>query len=91
MMATRNINLLDKQAHPLGGCQGVLLHTMQRASGIVFEKWVLAFGDEKESVLVTATFPQEIRATLSQPLKSDSAGCPMGPQETAKPARQSQV
>jgi hypothetical protein len=56
-LATRAIKLLDKQDQKFAGYPGLLLHVAQSLSGHDFKKWITVFGDEKESVMITATIP----------------------------------
>jgi hypothetical protein len=63
------IILLSQEQISSNGQTALLLKIQQRASGVDFLKWVLIFGDEAESVMVTATFPQDLEDKLSEPLK----------------------
>ncbi len=63
------IVLLSQEQISSNGQDALLLKIQQRASGVDFLKWVLLFGDEAESVMVTATFPQDLEQKLSEPLK----------------------
>lgn len=73
-LAGRGITLRSRQARPLGSTAGLLLHLTQNAGGMEFEKWVYAFGDAHETVLVTATFPREATAKFSAKLKATVVG-----------------
>ncbi len=68
--AKRGMIVVDKQAVTINGHSGVLLRIKQNASGIEFLKWLLVFGDEKESVMVTAAFPKQFEDTLSGKMKA---------------------
>jgi hypothetical protein len=49
---------------------GLLLHVTQVARGTTFAKWIAAFGDDTASVLITATFPEELGNALAEPLRA---------------------
>jgi hypothetical protein len=70
LLAGRGMTLLSRQARPFDGSSGLLLHVKQEASGIIFEKWIYTFGDAKQTILVTATFPQAQAPKLSSPLEA---------------------
>lgn len=69
-LITRGMTLRSKENVGIDGHAGVLLSVTQNAYGTEFAKWILTFGDENETRLVTATFPKSDEATLSNPLKS---------------------
>ncbi|MEK6246587.1 MAG: hypothetical protein N2C12_00310, partial [Planctomycetales bacterium] len=64
------MTLLAKEAVKIDGDAGVLLSVSQNAYGTEFSKWILAFGNENETRIVTATFPESEEANLSSHLKS---------------------
>ena len=66
----RGMSLLNKQEVKIGGQGGVLLQAKQNSLGTDYLKWILVFGDEKESVLIAATFPQQFEKELSQKMKA---------------------
>ncbi len=69
-LKTRGMTLGSKENVEIDGNTGVLLSVTQTAYGIEFAKWIVAFGNEKETRMVTATFPKAHEATLSAQLKS---------------------
>jgi hypothetical protein len=69
-LASRGMTLIDsKPATVAGAAAGLLLHVHQQAGEVLFAKWMVAFGDESASVLVTATFPEALAETLEAPLR----------------------
>lgn len=68
-MATRGMKLMNKSSAPVGNMQGLLLEVTQAAAGTQYRKWIHAFGNEDMTVLVTATFPDELSGQLSNKLK----------------------
>lgn len=68
-LATKGMNLLRKKKISLNGRAGILLHMEQEARSIAFLKWMVVTGNEKETVLVTATFPKEMKAQLSSAME----------------------
>jgi hypothetical protein len=69
-LRTRGITLRSKEDVEIGGTIGVMLDVTQSAYGTEFAKWILAFGDEDETKMVTATFPITEQASLSDQLKA---------------------
>jgi hypothetical protein len=63
------ISLLSQEQVKLNGQNAILLKMQQTASGVDFLKWVLIFGDQASSTMVTATFPKHLNAKLSESLK----------------------
>ncbi len=68
-LATRGISLISKQPVKIDNQQGLLLQVTQSAYGEQFRKWVLVFGNEQSTQLVTATFPNDKAATIGESLK----------------------
>lgn len=68
-LATKGINLLSKKEISLNGRPGILLHVAQEAQSIAFLKWMVITGDEKETVIVTATFPSELKERSSSAME----------------------
>ncbi len=66
----RGMKLLQQEPVVVNGQQGLLLHVQQQAGSIEFLKWILLLGTEQASVLITATLPKDLEATLAQPLKT---------------------
>jgi hypothetical protein len=66
----RNMSVLNKQEVKLDGQTGLLLKVEQKAYETDFLKWLLVLGDEKETVIITATFPNMYEAELSEKLKA---------------------
>jgi len=64
-LAAGGMTLLSRREISIGGAKGVLLHVSQVAQSIDFLKWIVAVGNEKETVLIAATFPKELKADLS--------------------------
>ncbi len=68
-LATRGISLLSRQTIKIQKQPGFLLHVAQSAAGSKFLKWIVVFGDDQKTNIVTATFLSENAAKLSAPLK----------------------
>src|SRR5215510_15421935 len=71
-LAAKGMNLLSKKEISLNGRPGILLHVGQEARSIAFLKWMVITGNEKETVLVTATFPEEMKAKLSSAMEQSA-------------------
>jgi hypothetical protein len=69
-LKTRGMTLRSQENVTIDGNKGILISLTQTAYGIEFAKWIVAFGNEKETKMVTATFPKTRTAKLSAPLKS---------------------
>jgi len=69
-LKTRGMTLGSKGNVEIDGNAGVLISLVQTANGTEFAKWIVAFGDEEETRMVTATFPKIHESTLSAQLKS---------------------
>lgn len=69
-MKAQGWSLLSKQDLKIDGLPGVLVHFEMPARGDVFLKWVVAFGDERKTTMVTANFPKAHAGALSASLKS---------------------
>lgn len=66
----RRISILNKQEVKLSGQSGMLLQASQNVFGTEYLKWIVIFGDEKESVLIAATFPKERENELSEKMRA---------------------
>lgn len=66
----KKMSVLDKQEVKLNGQNGLLLKVAQKAYETDFLKWLLILGDEKETVLIAATFPKQYEAELSEKMKA---------------------
>ncbi len=68
-LATKGMTLLARRPHAVSGNAGLLIHLRQVAQGTAFLKWMVATGTEKETVLITATFPAAVKLKWSAPLQ----------------------
>ncbi len=69
-LKARGITLKSSENISIDGSKGILINLTQTAYGIEFSKWIVAFGNEQETKMVTATFPKNRSAKLSPILKS---------------------
>ncbi len=67
--ASQGMTLLSKQEVKIESGNALLLNVSQSAQGINFLKWILAFGNSKETVLILGTFPKKHKEELSNKLK----------------------
>jgi hypothetical protein len=67
-LATRGIDLISKRSIKIDNQSGWLLNVSQSAYGQKFLKWIVVFGNERETNVITATFPSD-KPQLSEPLK----------------------
>jgi hypothetical protein len=68
-LATRGIDLISKKPIEIDRQPGFLLNVSQSAYGQTFLKWIVVFGNERETNVVTATFPIENTLKSSDNLK----------------------
>jgi hypothetical protein len=68
-MATKGMLLLEKKDVSFGDKKGILLHVKQDLNSEVFLKWIGFTGNESESVMITATFPEEVKSGLDSSLE----------------------
>lgn len=68
-LSTRGMSLCSKSPHKVGSFDGVLVELTQTAGEAHFHKWILAFGDQNNTTLVTAAFPEELKQELSGKMK----------------------
>lgn len=67
-LADRGVTLHASAHVEVDGRDALLVHASQRAAGMAFRKWMLLFGNEQGSVLVTATTPREYEARYQKAL-----------------------
>jgi hypothetical protein len=67
-LATRGIDLISKKPIKIDNQSGLLLNVSQSAYGQKFLKWIVVFGNDRETNVITATFPAD-KPQLSKPLK----------------------
>lgn len=68
-LAARGLSLLSQQEIEISGLRGVLLQLKQTAFSTDYLKWIAVFGDDKESVMIAATFPKKHENELSQKMR----------------------
>lgn len=68
-LASRGMKLLALEDLPLGSGPGLLAHIEQTAGGVVWKKWIRAFGDETATTLVVATYPANTAEVLEAALR----------------------
>lgn len=84
-MKAQGLTLVSKETIEICGTQGMLLHLTQTAYGTVFAKWLVAWGDEKATMMITATFPRDREGELSDQLKSVVLSARVGAAPTPAP------
>ncbi|MFA6210496.1 MAG: hypothetical protein WCT03_12750 [Candidatus Obscuribacterales bacterium] len=68
-LASRAMKLVSKEAVTVGDYPGILCSVKQTAYGSDFSKWILAFGNEEQTIVVTASYPDSSADKLSESLK----------------------
>lgn len=69
-LAAKGLSLIGRSEIKVGEYPALLAHVSQRAQGVAFQKWILLFGDQQESVMLTATFPAARARALSATMKA---------------------
>jgi len=60
--------LLARREVLLGGREAELFEVTQIAGGVEFAKWMVLAGDDSNTVLIVATFPQQLADRLREPM-----------------------
>ena len=68
-LAARGMELRSKKRCKIGEQSGFLLHIAQQANNLMYLKWIVVFGDAKETRMVTATFPAAQSKKLGETLR----------------------
>jgi hypothetical protein len=68
-LASRGMTLISSDKVQMSGAEALLVHVGQAANGIDFLKWMLVSGDEKQTVMIVATYPKAAAAKFGEPLK----------------------
>jgi hypothetical protein len=69
-LKTQGMKLNSIKNISIDGNKGILINLSKAAYGTKFSKWIFTFGDETETKIIVATFPQAQAAKLSPILKS---------------------
>jgi hypothetical protein len=69
-LAKKGMTLRNKEEITVDGRTALLLQIWQVAAGREFLKWILAFGNENETVMVVATFPKQHESELSEKMRA---------------------
>lgn len=69
-MKSRGWTMHSRQDVEVDGLPGILINFEQPAGGEVYTKWSLAFGSDRKTTLITATFPKNYERDFSDLLKS---------------------
>jgi hypothetical protein len=69
-MKPRGMDLVSATPREVEGLKGVLVYFTMTAGGTKWDKWSLVFGDASRTVMITGTFPSELRPSLAGPVKA---------------------
>lgn len=64
-LETRGMSLISRREVKLGGKPAILFHLRQVAQSTAFLKWLAMTGNERETVLITGTFPETAKDRFS--------------------------
>jgi len=69
-LAQKGMTLISQETVNISGQPGQLVQLQQDAHGLTFSKWILIFGEENQTKIINASFPQELAPDLSAPIKA---------------------
>ena len=69
-LSERGMHLIKREHITVCGNRGMLANIAQTSMGVLFGKWIVSFGFEEDTYLVTAAFPYKFRDALSENLRS---------------------
>ena len=69
-LAQNQITLLSQENISISGQPGLLIQLEQEAHSLTFGKWILIFGEDNQTTVINASFPQEFTEALSAPIKA---------------------
>lgn len=84
-LAKGGMKLLETSSVKLEGRDARLFLVSQTSQGIAFKKWMVVTGDAKRTVLMTASFPEELEGELPQALKQALLGAEWDPKLEVDP------
>lgn len=94
-LAGEGVRLRRADPVRVDGRDGLLMHATQHAGGLTFRKWILLLGDERRSVLLTATAPLDLESVhqraLVETLRTATWSPEEAPADTALPFRLREV
>lgn len=68
-LAGRGMALVESEELKVGGEEAQLVRVTQSAAGVSYEKWLLLFGNARESVVVVATYKEQDASSKREPMK----------------------
>ena len=68
-LAEQGMELLSSSQAVAGGIVGRLYSVREQVRGIDYRKWLAVFGNENETVILSASFPERLAERLALPLK----------------------
>ena len=71
-LASQGMTLIKKDSVQIHGQDGLLLSLSQEAYGVVYQKWLVVFGDNELTYLVTANFPETVASLVGDKLKNSA-------------------
>lgn len=84
-LAKGGMKLLESSSLKLEGRDARLFLVSQASQGMAFKKWMVVTGDAKRTVLLTASFPEDLEGELPQALKQALIGAEWDPKLEVDP------
>ena len=75
----QGMTLLSSSRAVAGGIVGTLYSVREQIRGKSYRKWMALFGNDREAVLLTASFPEALASELAEPLKTSLLGSGWNP------------
>jgi len=69
-LAQKGMTLISQETVSISGQPGQLVQLQQDAHGLTFSKWILIFGQNNQTKIINASFPQDLAPDLSAPIKA---------------------
>lgn len=69
-LASKGMTLLSRELKTISGKPGIFLEFTQKVMGVTFHKWIASFGDNRLTVIVTGSCPDEKAAKISKDMKA---------------------
>jgi len=66
---SHGMDLIDKQDITINGFSAILIEAVQPAYGTIFNKYILVFGTEQNTIMINGTFPKELKKVMSADIK----------------------
>ena len=84
-LATQGMTLLSTTRGVAGGLLGTLYSVAEQVDGRPYRKWMALFGNDTDTVVISASFPELLASELALPLKQALLGSGWNPRARVDP------